>query len=51
MSAEGKSWQKGGVAVNICNFGGAVGEISKKVWHFGLKDVTVAESDWGKNDW
>ena len=28
-------------AVNVCNFGGAVGELSKTIWRFGLKDVAV----------
>ena len=29
LSDEEKSWWKGGVAVNVCDFGGAVGELSK----------------------
>ena len=46
-----KSWWKGGDAVNVCDFGGAVGELSKKVWRFGLKGLAVADSDWDEDDW
>ena len=36
---------KGGDA-DVWNFGGAVGELKKKFWHFGLNGVAVAGSDW-----
>ena len=42
---EEKSWQKDGDAVNVCDFGGAVGELWKIILCFGLKDVAVADSD------
>ena len=29
LSDEEKSWRKGGDAVNVCDFGGAVGELWK----------------------
>ena len=29
LSDEEKSWRKGGDKVNVCSFGGAVGELSK----------------------
>ena len=32
-------------------FGGAVGELSKNFWRFGLKGVAVADSDWDEDDW
>ena len=51
LSDEEKSWWKGGDAVNVCDFGGAVGELSKNVWRFGLKGVAVADSDWNEEDW
>ena len=35
LSDEEKSWQKGGDAVNVCDFGGVVGELSKITWSFG----------------
>ena len=38
-------------AVNVCDFGGAVGESWKIVWCFGLKGVAVADSDWDEDDW
>ena len=50
MSAQEKSWRKGGDAVNVCNFSGAVGELSKKNQHFGLEGVAVADSDWDEDD-
>ena len=46
-----KSWWKSGDAVNVCDFGGAVGELSQKFWRFGLKGVAVADSDWDEDDW
>ena len=45
LSDEEKSWRKGGDAVNVCDFGGAVGELWKIILCFGLKDVAVADSD------
>ena len=39
LSEEKKSWWKGGDAVNVCNFGWAVGELWKIFWCFGLKGV------------
>ena len=42
LSDEEKSWWKGGDAVNVCDFGGAVGELSKSFWRFELKGVAVA---------
>ena len=30
---------------------GTVGELSKKIWHFGLKGVTMADSVWDEDDW
>ena len=39
LSDEKKSWWKGGDAVNVCNFGWAVGELWKIFWCFGLKGV------------
>ena len=32
LSHEEKSWRKGGDAVNVCDFGGAVGELWKIIW-------------------
>ena len=38
-----KGW-KGGDAVNVCDFGRVVGELSKIIWHFGLRVLlTVIE--------
>ena len=37
LSGEEKSWWKGGDSVNVCDFGGAVGQLSKNFWRFGLK--------------
>ena len=51
LSDEEKSWRKGGDAVNVCDFGGAVGELWKIIWCFGLKGVAVADSDWDEDDW
>ena len=48
---EEKSWQKDGDAVNVCDFGGAVGELWKIILCFGLKDGAVADSDWDEGDW
>ena len=45
LSDEEKSWRKGGDAVNVCDFGGAVGELWKIILCFGLKDGAVADSD------
>ena len=50
LSDEEKSWRKAGDAVNVCDFGGAVGKLCKVIWRFGLKAVAVAESDWDEND-
>ena len=36
--------------MHACNFGGAVGEISKKNCHFGLKGVAMADRDWDEDD-
>ena len=49
LSDEGKSWRKGGDAI-VCDFGGAVGDLCKVIWCFGLKGVPVADSDWDKDD-
>ena len=43
--------RKGGDAVNVCDFGGAVRELWKIIWCFGLKGVAVADSDWDEDDW
>ena len=51
LSDEEKSWRKGGDAVNVCDFRGAVGELSTRIWRFGLKGVAVADSDWNEHDW
>ena len=51
LSDEEKSWWKRGDAVNVCDFGGAVRELSKNFWRFGLEGVAVAESDWDEDDW
>ena len=51
LSDEEKSWRKGGDAVNVCDFGGAVEELWKIIWCFGLKGVAVADSDWDEDDW
>ena len=32
LSDEEKSWRKGGDAVNVCDFGGAVGDLCKKMF-------------------
>ena len=42
---------KGGNAVNVCDFGGAVRELWKIIWCFELNGVAVADSDWDENDW
>ena len=44
-------WDHCGDAVNVFDFGGAVGELSKNFWCFGLKGVAVADSDWNEDDW
>ena len=51
LSGEEKSWWKGGDAVNVCDFGEAVGELYKIIWSFGLKGVAVADSNWDGDDW
>ena len=51
MSGEEKSWWKGGDVIKVCDFGGAVGELSKNFWHFRLKGLAVADSDWDEEDW
>ena len=51
LSDEEKSWRKGGDAVNVCDFGGAVEELWKIIWCFVLKGVAVADSDWEEDDW
>ena len=51
LSGEENTLWKGGDAVNVWNFGGAARESSQKFWHFGLKGVVVADSDWDENDW
>ena len=51
LSADEKSWRAGGDAVNVCNFDEAIGKLTKKNWHFGLKGVSVADSDWDEEDW
>ena len=51
LSSEEKTWQKGGDAGNVCDSGGAVRKLSKKMWDFGLKGVVGADSDWDEDDW
>ena len=51
LSDEEKSCRKGGDKVNVCSFGGAVGELSKIIWCFGLKGVAAADSNWHEDDW
>ena len=51
MSDEEKSWWKGGGSVNVCDFGGAVRELSKIIRRFGWKGVAVADGDWNEDDW
>ena len=46
-----KNLVKGVDTVNVCDFGGAVRELSKKNWRFRLKGVSVADSDWDEDDW
>ena len=48
---EEKSWRKGGDAVDVCDFGGAVGQLCKIIWLFRLKGVAAADSDWDEDDW
>ena len=50
LSDEEKSWRKGGDAVNVCDSGGAVGELWKIIWCFRLKGVAMADSDWDEDD-
>ena len=50
LSGKEKSRRKGCDAVNVCNFGGAVGESSKRFRYFGLKGVAMADSDWDEDD-
>ena len=45
LNDEEKSWRKGGDAVNVCDFVGAVGELWKIISCFGLKGIAVADSD------
>ena len=47
----GKILRKGWWCSNVCDFGGAVGELWKIIWCFGLKGVAVADSDWDEDDW
>ena len=35
---------------NNCNFGGAVGELNKKFWHFWFNGVAVTDINWDEND-
>ena len=51
LSGEENTWWKSGDAGNVWNFSGAVGELSKKFWHLGLKNVAVTDSDWDEDDW
>ena len=53
LSGEENIWRKGSDAVNVRNFGGAVGKLSNKFWHFGLKIIVsaVADSDWDEDYW
>ena len=46
LSGKENTWGTGGDAGNVWNFGGAVGNLSEKFLHFGLKGVATAESDW-----
>ena len=43
-------WRKVG-DVDVWNFGGTVRQLSKKFWHFRLKGLAVADSDWDVDDW
>ena len=51
LSGEEKSWWKSGDTLNVCDFGGAVGELTKNFWRFGLKGVAVGDSDWDEDAW
>ena len=51
LSGKETTWQKVGDAVNVSNFGGAIGELRKEFWHFWLKGVAVGGSDWDEDDW
>ena len=51
LSGKENTWKRVDDAVNISNFGGAVGEVSRKFWHLGMKGVAVAESDWDEDNW
>ena len=51
LSGEENTWWKSGDAGNVWNFSGAVGELSKKFWHLGLKNVAMNDSDWDEDDW
>ena len=48
--SSGKILGNGGEEGNVCNFGGAFGELSQKFWHFGLKGVAMADSGWDEDD-
>ena len=51
LSGEENTWRKSGDTGYVWNFSGAVIDLSKEFWHFGLKDVAVADSDWNEDDW
>ena len=46
LISEKNTCDKGNDAGNVWSFGGAVGEFSKKFWHFGLKSIAEWESVW-----
>ena len=51
FSDEKKSWRKDCDAVDVCDFGGAVGQLCKIIWLFRLKGVAAADSDWDEDEW
>ena len=51
LSSEENIWSKDGDAGKIWSFDEAIEELSKKIWHFRLKRVSVADSDCDKDDW
>ena len=51
LSSEKNTWNKCAGAGDVWNFGGVVEEASKKIWHFRLKEVAVADSDCDEDDW
>ena len=50
LSGEENTWQKGGDTVNVCNFGGAVGELNFDISGW-MKGVAMVDSDWDEDNW